>query len=292
MLLPAGDYSFWDGFSSYHSSYRVRIYFYIYDDAQGKWVLDYNGNNGYVLGTIDRKPVNFTLTDKQRISIDWYLASGTYNNKTCYPMLVSGTYDQNTMPAYEPYQADTYTLPSGIELGKWDKLNPETGAVSKQTSSIAITGTAGTISYYKDGNYNSVIISGLISDGVPSTSVEAVSSISDFTDVFTSGNNIYIKGALDILNITDTSTPDKEYSDEEIAVLLDTFKTWLAENSLVIAYKSNNIQTSTIQVPTSPIYKAYNGGMERVYQAPTNNGTYGALPTIVQEYYVTVGDIE
>lgn len=92
LVVPAGDYTL-----SNNNANASAYGFIFYDD----------GNN-FPRTNISNATFTKDTTIKPYIRID---AGITINNQTIYPMILKGTYTEETMPAYKPYQEQKVTFP-------------------------------------------------------------------------------------------------------------------------------------------------------------------------------------
>lgn len=93
-VLPAGDYTLSN--KNANANYGNFIF---YDDS-------YN----FVTKNISNATFKKDTTIKPYIRVK---AGATVNNQTIYPMILKGTYTEETMPAYKPYQEQKVTFPLG-----------------------------------------------------------------------------------------------------------------------------------------------------------------------------------
>lgn len=93
-VLPAGDYTLSN--KNANANYGNFIF---YDDS-------YN----FVTKNISNATFTKDTTIKPYIRVK---AGATVNNQTIYPMILKGTYTEETMPAYKPYQEQKVTFPLG-----------------------------------------------------------------------------------------------------------------------------------------------------------------------------------
>ena len=93
-VLPAGDYTL----SNKNAN------------ASGNSFLFYDDNYNFVTKNISNATFTKDTTIKPYIRVK---AGATVNNQTIYPMILKGTYTEETMPAYKPYQEQKVTFPLG-----------------------------------------------------------------------------------------------------------------------------------------------------------------------------------
>lgn len=93
-VLPAGDYTL----SNKNAN------------ASGNSFLFYDDNYNFVTKNISNATFTKDTTIKPYIRVN---AGATVNNQTIYPMILKGTYTEETMPAYKPYQEQKETFPLG-----------------------------------------------------------------------------------------------------------------------------------------------------------------------------------
>lgn len=93
-VLPAGDYTL----SNKNAN------------ASGNSFLFYDDSYNFVTKNISNATFTKDTTIKPYIRVK---AGATVNNQTIYPMILKGTYTEETMPAYKPYQEQKVTFPLG-----------------------------------------------------------------------------------------------------------------------------------------------------------------------------------
>lgn len=93
-VLPAGDYTLSN--KNANANYGNFVF---YDD-----------NYNFVTKNISNATFTKDTTIKPYIRVK---AGATVNNQTIYPMILKGTYTEETMPAYKPYQEQKVTFPLG-----------------------------------------------------------------------------------------------------------------------------------------------------------------------------------
>ena len=184
-------------------------------------------------------------------------AGTVLNNVTFKPMINRGTTD---LP-FEPYTEDIYQLPETLELPEWDKVNPQTGELVRQTETITLDGSKAWITNNEDGSvagwYNKPehwYVHNKYTDDffISSKALLGSSSAYNFQKIFPSGTAL-----------------------EEVQAYYD---------GIVVAGKLAMPTVETLEnVPKS--YKAYNHGSETVNQGATDNSKFGAMPTITTEYF-------
>lgn len=93
-VLPAGDYTL----SNKNAN------------ASARGFLFYDDENNFPRKNISNATFTKDTTIKPYIRID---AGTTINNQTIYPMIIKGTYTEETIPEYKPYQEQKVTFPLG-----------------------------------------------------------------------------------------------------------------------------------------------------------------------------------
>ena len=217
----------------------------------------------------------------------------TVSNATIYPMLNLGS----TALDDEPYKADEgFMLYEAVKLCKWDSITPESGEVTRATRQIVLDGVTNKITYEvsNDKGYSYVIPLTLnfarasraivasnefevnwLADG----KVKGVVAIQETTSELT-GLNIWF-------NKTAFTEADVSTLDLANAYLKKLYE---AGKPLTVAYELATPTTETVEFPTKK-YRSWNGGSETLVQGDTDNSTFGAMPTVGQEYFIKVGGV-
>ena len=149
-VLPAGTYTLSNGNSNV-SSYG----FLFYDD----------GNN-FPRTNISNATFTANTTINPYIRVDKGI---TINNQTIYPMIIEGTYTEQTIPEYQPYFNKTYTLPLSEPLrslpnGVKDTL--EADGIHRRVGSIILDGVTNKFTQFGAGYNNrcSVVLGSALSN--------------------------------------------------------------------------------------------------------------------------------
>ena len=143
MTLPAGTYTVcmkhisgnWSPMTEVNNS--ILLYLYKVKDTTAMWNII--AEIPFSSSTI-QKSATFTLTEETTFVLSPYTRGETYNKMVFAFQIVSGetaNYD------FEPYVKDTFILPETLELGEWDKYDPQTGELTigtgYETSETAFT---------------------------------------------------------------------------------------------------------------------------------------------------------
>ena len=209
-----------------------------------------------------------------------YIENGrTINNVTVYPMFNRG---ETALP-YEPYTEDTYQLPQTLELPKWDRFNPQTGEITRQTHRYVFDGSYALFnlngSYTEGYRFDAGIGNAPPAFGDGSTATLDVVCSHFPTAKGTNRNGVWVVGAVSLqirIITTEFSTA------EELNAYLKA--QYEAGTPVIVEYK---LATPTVEklenAPKS--YTAYNQGDET---AVLKNEEFGAIPTITNEYIVVL----
>lgn len=184
---------------------------------------------------------------------------------------VSDTASGATYKDYEPYKADeSFMLDEAVKLCRWDSINPASGKITRATKTIVFDDTKNWVESSREYNTYKFTISEY------AASDTCVYSNAPFK-VRASGGSVTIGySILEIYDCTFTSADD--------------LNAYLAGKPLTVAYELATPTTETVEFPTKK-YQAWNGGSETLVQGDTDNSTFGAMPTVGQEYFVKVGGV-
>lgn len=208
-VLPAGAYTL-----SNKNSNAKPYGFLFYDDG---------GN--FPRTNISNAIFTADITIKPYIRVDKGI---TIDNQTIYPMIIEGTYTEQTIPDYEPYFNKTYTLPLSEPLrslpnGVKDTL--EADGIHRRVKKIILDGSENWVLYPNKTNTFRYPMSALISTGL-SNYYKRLFSATKF-DVDT---GIYLEYTNSII------ISDPRFS------TIDELKTWLSTHNVEVIY---NVRTAT-----------------------------------------------
>ena len=183
-------------------------------------------------------------------------AGTVLNNVTFKPMINRGT----TALPYEPYTEEIYQLPQTLELPEWDRVNPQTGELVRQTETMTLDGSKAWTTTIDDGS-----VAGWYSKP------EHWYLYNKYTDDFFISSKALL-GSASAYNFQKTFPSGTAL--EEVQAYYD---------GIVVAGKLKTPTTETIaNAPKS--YKVHNHGSETVVQGETDNSKFGAMPAITNEY--------
>ena len=201
----------------------------------------------------------------------------TVSNATIYPMLNLDL--GSTALDYEPYKSDeSFMLDEAVKLGEWDSINPESGEVTRATKTIVFDGTE---AWNKSGAYCWLTLT-----EAPKSYTAVISN--NYDTAYGETNAVFCEPQYSRLSF--------QFADSTIWATIDDWKAHLAElyaagKPLTVAYELATPTTETVEFPTKK-YQAWNGGSETLVQGDTDNSTFGAMPTVTNEYVVVLGGEE
>ena len=73
-------------------------------------ILKYDDNTALTTISYTTPLATFTLNERTKVYLGFYVYNMTFNNENLEYMLVSGNYTSETIPPYEPYQSQTYPI--------------------------------------------------------------------------------------------------------------------------------------------------------------------------------------
>jgi hypothetical protein len=189
---------------------------------------------------------------------------------------------------YKPYKEEIYQLPQTLELGKWDKINPQTGELTRASKIIVFDGTEswGLQSSNDNGIYN-------FQHGLDKSTGSVASAVNSIC-------NLYEYDSARIADATNEGYMVNDVCNFFVRTnqftTVDEWKAHLAElyasgNPLILEYKLKEPTTETLtDIPKT--YTAWKNGSETIIQGETDNSAYGAMPTITQTYFEFLGGEE
>ena len=185
---------------------------------------------------------------------------------------------------FDPYKESIYQLPQTLELGKWDKLDTQTGILTRASKKLVFDGTE---AWAIGGSENSYYFYVDIPDMAGLNPSETICNKYKYLYAY-GGNGVFVNktgfyvGAQIALTFNNAD--------------INTWKAYLAElyangNPLTIEYELAEPTTETItDIPKT--YTAWKNGSETIVQGDTDNSVYGAMPTVKQTYFEILGGEE
>ncbi len=251
------------------------------------------------------KFATFTLSEPTMVSTI-NLISYT-KNFTCNDMVIAIQLERgNCVTEFQPYftdlknayfhkfiseseqSEDEISLSSPIMLGKYDKVFPELSRVERYTKTVTLNGTE-SFSVYEYEFHNHYVLP------LPAMAVAKDNAVvCNKTCQRNEDGNMFFAG------LTGGTT---SYGSFYIAVnrerypaidTLDKFKAWLKDQHdmgtpVVFAYQTNKVDLVESLSFNKSYALAYANGHERVEQGENDNGQFGALNTLTQEYFTKTG---
>ena len=187
---------------------------------------------------------------------------------------------------YTPFVQETYQLPETLELDEWDSFNPQTGEITRATSKIVLTGeeawmTRGTLGTMDGDLYRNYIYVDNPNAFPTASEICAVSNLYNGVTAVDTYNRV--TGVSLTSNVIDVYDPN--FATNDISLWKQYLRDlYAAGTPLIVEYK---LATPTVEkleyAPKS--YTAYNQGNEAIVN---ENGEFGAIPTITNEYIVVL----
>lgn len=190
---------------------------------------------------------------------------------------------------YTPFIQEAYQLPETLELGEWDSFNPQTGEITRGTGRIVFDGT--------ENWYGSSTGNGSTLRRVACSLTSILAKQSQITDVNGICNSYKSISEQDTyfrtqgVSVTGSATETKIFVYDEMYATNDVslWKEHLAEmfangTPLTVEFELATPTVEKLENAPKP-YTAYNQGNEAVVN---ENGEFGAIPTITNEYIVVL----
>lgn len=196
---------------------------------------------------------------------------------------------------YEEYKEDnSFAYTEAQQLKEYDYLLPQEGKKGEQTKVVAFDGTEKFFLVHISNSDGTDFVFALDISATPQDTASHENVISNNystakgTTRFFMSNNTIVQGG--------TNEPNYIYIRDDRFTTVDEWKTHLAElatagNPLTVAYKTATA-TETDLKPENESYLAYLNGQEIVDEGEIDNGQYGAVSTITQEYFELAGGNE
>ena len=178
-----------------------------------------------------------------------------------------------------------------VKLPEWDYILPQEQKIVRQTGRVEFTGTESFILTHIAGSDGSDSIFAY-KTGVTSITANKNEIISNKYVTVTDDKSRFFMDDGYIVQGHSGSELEYIYIRDDRFSTVDEWKAYLAEqyaagDPVIVEYKLAEATEEDIVVGDN--YTAFQGGLEKVVQGNTDNGDYGAMCTLTNDYFVKVG---